>query len=42
MIVMTDAQLAHVEKEWALMEPWADQVIEHNIEYFRHCVEQKK
>lgn len=38
MIVMTEAQLAYVEKDWTLMEPWLDSVIQHNIEYHKHCV----
>ena len=42
MIVMTEAQLAYVEKDWGLMEPWLDAVISHNIEYHRHCVADKK
>ena len=42
MIVMTEAQLAYVEKDWALMEPWLDQVVQHNIEYHKHCVAEGK
>lgn len=38
MIVMTEEQFAYVDKQWSLMEPWMDQVIAHNKEYYGHCL----
>jgi hypothetical protein len=37
-ISATDAQVAVFKDNWGVMEAYADQVIQHNIEYDKSCL----
>ena len=37
-ISATPAQIKVYEDNWEVMESYADQVVQHNLEYDRHCL----
>lgn len=41
-ISATDAQIRIFADNWAEMESYADQVVAHNVEYDKHCLQEPK